>query len=173
MTTAAATAAVRAGTDLEHSDGAPSGGLEPLGGAVVYLGALPERHDSVVCLTHFDGRPLMVRNRRRAWEFPGGHREPGEDLYATARREVREEAGATLGEVRVAGYYVLSGGHTTVVTHAPVISLEPLSGKYETVEVRTFDFLPPEHELSWADGLYAHLLRVLGLPGAREDTGAA
>ncbi|GAA1468509.1 NUDIX domain-containing protein [Nocardiopsis exhalans] len=135
----------------------------------MYLGTVPEEYDSVVCLTHLDGRPLMVRNRRRAWEFPGGHREPGEDLYATARREAWEEAGATLGEVRVAGYYVLSGGHTTVVTHALVSSLEPLSGEYETVEVRTFDRLPPEQELSWADGLYAHLLRVLGLPGARDQ----
>lgn len=136
----------------------------------MYLGALPEGYDSVVCLTYLEGRPLMVRNRRRAWEFPGGHREAGEDLYATARREVHEEAGATLGEVRVMGYYVLSGGHTTVVTHAQVKALEPLSGEFETVDVRAFDRLPPDRELSWSDGLYAHLIRVLGLPGAPERT---
>lgn len=135
----------------------------------MYLDALPEGYDSVVCLTYLEGRPLMVRNRRRAWEFPGGHREAGEDLYATARREAHEEAGAALGEVRVMGYYVLSGGHTTVVTHAQVNALEPLSGEFETVEVRAFDRLPPDRELSWADGLYAHLIRVLGLPGAPED----
>ncbi|GAB3715070.1 NUDIX domain-containing protein [Nocardiopsis oceani] len=142
--------------------------MPPLGGAVVYLGTLPEEYDSVVCLTFCARRPLMVRNRRRAWEFPGGHREPGEDLYTTARREAHEEAGATLGDIRPLGYYVLSGGHTTVVTHAPVVRLDPLSGEFETVEVRAFDRLPPEEELSWADGLYAHLLEVLGLPGARE-----
>ncbi|GHC86025.1 hypothetical protein GCM10007079_29400 [Nocardiopsis terrae] len=132
----------------------------------MYLGELPEEYDSVVCLTYEGGRLLMVRHRRRAWEFPGGHREPGEDLYATARREAYEEAGATLGEVRAMGYYVLSGGHTTVVTHAEVTRLEPLSGEFETVEVRTFDCLPSDRELSWADGLYAHLIRALGLPGA-------
>ncbi|MEU3020937.1 NUDIX domain-containing protein [Nocardiopsis sp. NPDC007018] len=133
----------------------------------MYLGGVPERYDSVVCLTYLGERPLLVRHRNRAWEFPGGHREPGEDLVATARREAREEAGATLGQVTSLGYYVLSGGHTTVVTHARVVALEPLSGEFETVEVRAFDQLPPEEELSWPDGIYAHLLRNLELPGAR------
>ncbi|WP_017589816.1 NUDIX domain-containing protein [Nocardiopsis ganjiahuensis] len=125
------------------------------------LHTLPERYDSVVCLTYAGERPFMVRNPGRAWEFPGGHRESGEDLYATVRREVYEEAAATLGEVVVMGYYVLSGGHTTVVTHAQVSAVEPISGEFET---RVFERLPEDSELSWADGLYAHLIRVLGLP---------
>nr|WP_246404979.1 NUDIX domain-containing protein [Nocardiopsis algeriensis] len=127
---------------------------------------LPAAHQSVVCLTYLGDRPLLVRHRRRSWEFPGGHAEAGEDIEETARREAREEAGAVLGQVRVCGHYVLSSGHTTVVTHAPVTGLEPLSGEFETVEVRAFDVLPSDSELSWSDGLYAHLLRVLGLPGA-------
>ncbi|MET9795819.1 NUDIX hydrolase [Nocardiopsis alba] len=133
------------------------------------LGELPEEYDSVVCLTYVGERPFLVRHRRRGWEFPGGHREPGEDLYATARREAREEAGATLGEIRVAGHYVLAGGHVTVVTHAPVLGVEPLTGLFETVEARAFDRLPSDEELSWSDGLYAHLIRALGLPGAPEQ----
>ncbi|MFE6307765.1 NUDIX domain-containing protein [Nocardiopsis sp. NPDC057823] len=131
------------------------------------LGVLPPAYDSVVCLTHRGGRALMVRNRRRAWEFPGGHAEAGEGVVDTARREAAEEAGATLGAVEVAGYYVLADGHVTVVTHAPVLETALLSGEFETVEVREFDVLPPEESLSWADGLYAHLLRALDLPGAR------
>ncbi len=159
------------GTDLrpEHEDDAPSKGPAPLGGAVVRLGELPDEYDSVVCLTYVGQRPLMVRNRKRAWEFPGGHRESGEDLWATARREAWEEAGAILGELRLMGHYVLAKGHITVVTHAQVVALEPLSGHFETVEVREFDRLPSDAELSWSDGLYAHLIRVLGLPGAPED----
>lgn len=158
------------GTDLipEYDDDAPSKGFGPLGGAVVRLGELPDEYDSVVCLTYVGQRPLMVRNRKRAWEFPGGHREPGEDLWATARREAWEEAGAILGELRLMGHYVLAKGHTTVVTHAQVVELEPLSGHFETVEVREFDRLPSDAELSWSDGLYAYLIRVLDLPGAPE-----
>ncbi|MFD0775200.1 NUDIX domain-containing protein [Streptomonospora algeriensis] len=135
-----------------------------LNGAAVHPGLLPERHDSVVCLLFRGERPVLVRHRRRAWEFPGGHAEPGEDIEATARREAREEAGADLDEVRIDGYYVLAGGHTTVVTHAQVAARRPLDGTFETDEVREFDVLPAD--LSWDDGIYAYLLRVLGLPGA-------
>lgn len=169
MTGVATTVSVGADLAPEDTDDAPPSGLEPLGGAVVRLGSLPTEYDSVVCLTYMGDRPLMVRHRRRAWEFPGGHRETGEDLWATARREAWEEAGATLGELRLMGHYVLAKGHTTVVTHAQVVELEPLSGHFETVEVRAFELLPSDAELSWSDGLYAHLLRVLGLPGAPRD----
>ncbi|QBI55062.1 NUDIX domain-containing protein [Streptomonospora litoralis] len=136
----------------------------PLNGAAVYLASVPTRHDSVVCLLFAGERPVLVRHRRRAWEFPGGHAEAGEGVEATARREAREEAGAELGEVHVDGYYVLANGHTTVVTHAQVAARGPLNGDFETEEVREFDVLPAE--LSWDDGIYAHLLRSLGLPGA-------
>lgn len=135
-----------------------------LNGAAVHVGGLPEHHDSVVCLLFSGDRPVLVRHRRRAWEFPGGHAESGEDVEATARREAREEAGAELGAVSVAGYYVLADGHTTVVTHAQALTYGTLSGDYETVEVRAFDVLP--EDLSWSDGIYAHLLCLLELPGA-------
>ena len=43
-----------------------------------------------------DGKWLLCRHRERAtWEFPGGHRETGEDIHETARRELWEETGAT------------------------------------------------------------------------------
>ncbi|GAB2516330.1 8-oxo-dGTP diphosphatase [Nocardiopsis aegyptia] len=136
----------------------------PLGGAVVRVGSLPPAHESVVCLTFLDGRPLLVRHRDRAWEFPGGHTEPGESVEDTARREALEEAGATLDDIRIVGHYVLSSGHVTVVTQARVSALAPITGDFETVDVRAFDTLPAD--LSWLDGIYAHLLRALGLPGA-------
>jgi 8-oxo-dGTP diphosphatase len=41
---------------------------------------------------------------------------------------------------------------------------------FETVEVREFDVLPAD--LSWNDGIYAYLLRSIGLPGVPDD-GAA
>lgn len=136
----------------------------PLGGAVVRLGSLPSAHESVVCLAFLRGRPLLVRHRDRAWEFPGGHTELGESVEDTARREALEEAGATLDDVRAVGHYVLSSGHVTVVTRARVSALTPITGDFETVDVRAFDTLP--EDLSWRDGIYAHLLRELGLPGA-------
>jgi len=50
---------------------------------------------SYVYVIAFDreGRFLMVRHARRAWEMPGGKLEPGEDPEAGAVREFREETG--------------------------------------------------------------------------------
>jgi len=42
------------------------------------------------------------------WEFPGGKREPGESLERTLRREIREEVGAEVKNIRI----------LTTVTHA-------------------------------------------------------
>lgn len=39
-----------------------------------------------------EGEYLMIR-RNDIWDLPKGHQEPGEDISATALREVREETG--------------------------------------------------------------------------------
>jgi 8-oxo-dGTP diphosphatase len=50
---------------------------------------------AVIC-AEFDNQWIYVRHKdRSSWELPGGHREPDEDIYATAKRELFEEAGAT------------------------------------------------------------------------------
>ena len=49
-----------------------------------------------VVMARKDGKWILCRHRDRdTWEFPGGHREPGEDIMETARRELWEETGAT------------------------------------------------------------------------------
>lgn len=53
----------------------------------------------------FDGDRLLMTNlRRRGWDVPGGHVEPGESPEDTMRREVYEETAAKLGLARPIGY---------------------------------------------------------------------
>ena len=55
---------------------------------------------------------IFVRHRDRAtWEMPGGHRESGEPIEETARRELYEETGCAAAELRaVCDYSVLREG---------------------------------------------------------------
>lgn len=53
-----------------------------------------------------DGRVLLVRHTYRGgWHLPGGGIKRGESVEAAARREVREETGAEMGEVRLWGVF--------------------------------------------------------------------
>jgi A/G-specific adenine glycosylase len=64
-----------------------------------------EKIDAVVAVIEKDGRILIQKRPSRGlladlWEFPGGKVEPGESLTAALRREVREELGAEIKNVR-------------------------------------------------------------------------
>ena len=48
-----------------------------------------------VIVTKTDGHWVFCKHKERnTLEVPGGHREPGEDILATAKRELHEETGA-------------------------------------------------------------------------------
>ena len=48
-----------------------------------------------VISANFQGKWLYVKHKDRdSWEIPGGHREPGETIDETAKRELFEETGS-------------------------------------------------------------------------------
>lgn len=48
-----------------------------------------------VIVSKYRGKWVLCKHRdRNTYEFPGGHREAGEEIEATARRELYEESGA-------------------------------------------------------------------------------
>ncbi len=61
----------------------------------------------VKCAIEHDGHWLMIRNTygRGHWTFPGGKVERGEEPRDAAMREVREEVGIVLDDVRAIGDY--------------------------------------------------------------------
>lgn len=66
----------------------------PTGASVVAL-----RRDAVLMVER--GLPPF----QRLWSFPGGRSEPGEDAEATARRELLEETGLTVGHLAPLGTF--------------------------------------------------------------------
>lgn len=61
----------------------------------------------VRCLVECEGRVLLIRNPYGAmkWDLPGGGVRRGERPEDAARREVREEVGVSLAELRPLGRY--------------------------------------------------------------------
>lgn len=53
-----------------------------------------------VIITKHNGKWVFCKHRERSkWEVPGGHREQGEDILETAKRELYEETGAINFEI--------------------------------------------------------------------------
>ncbi len=82
-------------------------------------------------------RWLFCRHRRRqTWEMPGGHREPGEDIRDTARRELWEETGACEAEMIPLCVYSVLGADGPGQT-------EPNYGMLFLARVSRREALPP------------------------------
>ena len=66
-----------------------------------------------VIITEYQGKWVFCKHKDRdTLEVPGGHREPGEDIEETARRELYEETGALRYTIEPLGIYsVTSPAH--------------------------------------------------------------
>ncbi len=118
---------------------------------------LPETYESVLIFIKKDKEWLMVKNKFRSWEFPGGHIEKDETVYETARREAFEEAGVDIKNLIYVGYYRLACGHTTLIVTAEVENFHEIPTSFETEE-RKFVFEFPK-SLSFNDVVYPWLVK--------------
>ena len=63
-----------------------------------------------VIISKTNGKWVFCKHRERdTYEVPGGHRESGEDILTTARRELREETGAVDFVIRPVCVYSVKG----------------------------------------------------------------
>ena len=126
---------------------------------IVKTDIVPESYKSVLVFIKNGKEWLMVKNKFRAWEFPGGHREGNETVYETAHREAFEEAGVDIKNIVYVGHYRLPDGHTTSIVTAEVEKFHEIPSDFETEERKFVSEFPKK--LSFDDAVYAWLVKNL------------
>lgn len=100
-----------------------------------------------VVACRYRGKWVFCKHRERdTWEIPGGHRESGENIEATARRELYEETGAArfrLSPVCVYGVKEESGGETFGMLYFAEVQEFFALPDFEMERIGFFD-APPE-----------------------------
>lgn len=59
------------------------------------------------CVILHHGTLLLVQNKNRGWEIPGGHIDEGEEVEQALTREVLEETGAIIENPQMFGYKIV------------------------------------------------------------------
>lgn len=102
-----------------------------------YNSAPDEKLKFAVIAAQSDGKWVFCKHRERdTYECPGGHREPGESIGQTARRELYEETGAVEFDLSPVCVYSVVG-KTRVCE-----SGEETFGMLYYADVHRFDVLP-------------------------------
>jgi 8-oxo-dGTP diphosphatase len=96
-----------------------------------------------VIITKSDGKWVFCKHKLRdTYEAPGGHREPGEAIFETAKRELNEETGAVDFDINPICVYSVTAednfdGKETfgMLYYANVYSFEEINSEIEKIMI--------------------------------------
>ena len=103
--------------------------------------------EGVKCIVADGGRVLFVRHtygNRSAWEIPGGGLHRGEAPEAAVRREMREELGIELVDVREVGRVEVAGSHKRTLLHCFAGGTGGVPLRLEAAEIAEARWAPPD-----------------------------
>ena len=97
-----------------------------------------------VIIAKTDNKWVFCKHRERnTYEVPGGHREDGEEILETAKRELKEETGAVEFDIKPIGVYSVKGKTRVneqldnesfgMLYYANIASFEELHSEFETI----------------------------------------
>ena len=96
-----------------------------------------------VIVARYEGKWIFSRhNKRTTWEIPGGHREKGEAIEETARRELWEETGAIDFELTPVSIYQVD--KYGMLFFADVKKLDYIPEESEIAEISIFESIPAD-----------------------------
>lgn len=97
-----------------------------------------------VIIAKTDGKWVFCKHRERdTHEVPGGHREDGEEILETAKRELKEETGAVMFDIKPICVYSVKGKTRVnenlddesfgMLYYADIVSFEELHSEIEKI----------------------------------------
>ncbi|MGG5252627.1 RNA deprotection pyrophosphohydrolase [Neobacillus sp. SM06] len=90
----------------------------------------------VLVITETDAGWLLTNHKMRGLEFPGGKAEKGETLEAAARREVYEETGGVIGELKWVAEYRVNDPESPFVKAVFLGKVKTIDAKNDYLETR-------------------------------------
>lgn len=121
------------------------------------------------CLIQNGNHLLLLRNNygRQHWTFPGGGIEQNETPEQAARREVEEEVGLTVNDLRLLGEFEVTRDYKTDRIYAFSAVVESLDYEIDPVEIAEAGWFPatePPQPLSVVAEQIMQLYKVADKP---------